>query len=138
MAAFQPRWIGLGVGLMVGLMAAAPADAGLQVCNKTGNTKNVSVGYKDGGDWMSRGWYIIHPGACSVAVGGDLRYRHYYVRVETSDGRAWLDGDYYFCTQAAAFTIRGDEQCKARGYVREGFAEVNVGEAVNYTVNLTQ
>lgn len=130
--------LGAAIVLLGGILASAPSHAGMQVCNKTGNTKNVAIGYQDGGQWISRGWYIVHPGACSVAVGGDLRNRYYYIRVQTSDGRAWLEGDYYFCTQSAAFNIRGDERCKARGYVREGFAEVDTGEAANYTANLTQ
>jgi hypothetical protein len=41
------------------------------------------------------------------------------------------------CTREKEFTIRGTEDCLARGYDRTGFFEVDTGEQPSWTVQLT-
>ena len=41
------------------------------------------------------------------------------------------------CTREKEFTIRGTEDCLARGYDRTGFFEVDPGEQRSWTVQLT-
>ena len=41
------------------------------------------------------------------------------------------------CTRDKEFTIRGIEDCLARGYDRTGFFEVDTGEQRSWTVQLT-
>ena len=41
------------------------------------------------------------------------------------------------CTRDKEFTIRGIEDCLARGYDRTGFFEVDTGEQPSWTVQLT-
>ena len=41
------------------------------------------------------------------------------------------------CTREKEFTIRGTEDCLARGYDRTGFFEVDTGEQRSWTVQLT-
>jgi hypothetical protein len=41
------------------------------------------------------------------------------------------------CTRDKEFTIRGIEDCLARGYDRNGFFEVDTGEQRSWTVQLT-
>jgi hypothetical protein len=41
------------------------------------------------------------------------------------------------CTRDKEFTIRGTENCLARGYDRTGFFEVDTGEQRSWTVQLT-
>jgi len=111
--------------------------AGLEICNETGVKQSVSVGYKQGDDWVSEGWWNIAPGACAEPVGGALTNRYYYYRAEAA-GRAHVAGEYGFCTQSAAYTIMGDGDCEARGYKRAPFAVIDTGEtAKSFTLTLT-
>ena len=41
------------------------------------------------------------------------------------------------CSRDKEFTIRGTENCLARGYDRTGFFEVDTGEQRSWTVQLT-
>ena len=41
------------------------------------------------------------------------------------------------CTKDTAFTIRGVEDCLARGYDRNGFIEVDTGEQKSWTIQRT-
>lgn len=127
-----------GIALVVLLTSAAveSAEAGLRFCNRTGEIKSVAVGYEQNGTWVSEGWWNVYPGNCAVTLAYDLPNRFYYFRVK-SGGQAWSDEGYYFCTATQAFTIYGDHNCEQRGYYTRGFREINVGEAYDYTVNLT-
>jgi hypothetical protein len=42
------------------------------------------------------------------------------------------------CTRDKEFTIRGIEDCLARGFDRTGFFEVDTGEQRSWTVQLTE
>lgn len=118
------------------VLMASDANAGLHFCNRTGEVQSVAVGYEQNGQWVSEGWWNISPGNCATTLNYDLPNVYYYFRVK-SNGRAWTDEGYYFCTATQAFTIYGDTNCERRGYYRRGFREVNVGDARDHTVNLT-
>lgn len=113
-------------------LAPGAALAGLTLCNDADVRHAVAVGYKSGDRWVSEGWWNIDPGACATAVGGDLTMRYYYFRAEAA-GHDFLDEDYAFCTQSAAFTIEGDESCAARGFEQKMFRQIDTGEARNFT-----
>ena len=42
------------------------------------------------------------------------------------------------CTREREFTIRGTEDCLARGFDRSGFFEVDTGEQKSWTIQLTE
>jgi uncharacterized membrane protein len=44
----------LAVAIFFGVTGAA--QAGLNICNKTSHTQGISIGYKDGNNWVSEGW----------------------------------------------------------------------------------
>ena len=117
--------------LMAGALALAlcpvSAMAGLEICNDTGETRSVSVGYKQGETWVSEGWWTIAPGACAEPVGGALTNRYYYYRA-TAAGQGFRGEGYSFCTQGEAYTIVGDADCAARGYEAADFAVIDTGE----------
>jgi len=119
--------------LMVVCGSAALAD--FEICNETGNEAFASIGYKDGEDWVSEGWWTLQPGECAIPIVGDLKNRYYYIRAESKTGN-WT-GDYSFCYINDVFTIRGDENCTARGYKTGGFFEVDTGNSLDWTQNLT-
>ena len=108
-------------------LCPVPASAGLEICNDTGVQQSVSVGYRQGDDWVSEGWWNIAPGACAEPVGGKLTNRYYYYRA-TAAGEQFRGGGYRFCTQGEAFTIVGDTECAARGYESADFAVIDTGE----------
>jgi uncharacterized membrane protein len=115
---------------------AAPAHAGLTVCNEASETASVSIGYKGEEDWTSEGWWNIDPGDCVTVIAGDLKNRYYYWRA-SSLSNIFEHQEYYFCTQTEVYTIVGDTDCDARGFDRSRFNEVEVGGAADFTLTLT-
>ena len=69
---------------------------------------------------------------------GPLAARYYYVyAVDYDQGGEW-SGKSFMCTRDKEFTIRGFEDCLARGYDRTGFFEIDTGEQRSWTVQLTE
>ncbi|MDJ0630069.1 MAG: DUF1036 domain-containing protein [Rhodobacter sp.] len=118
------------------LCLSSAAQADLRFCNETDADISIAIGYKDGEAWTSEGWWNAAPGDCSTPVSGDLTKRYYYYRV-TSPTMDFPTENYFFCTSAKVFTIVGDTDCKARGYDRNPFNELDTGEARDWTVSLT-
>lgn len=117
-------------------LSAAPALAGLTICNETDARQSIAIGYKDGDNWTSEGWWTVRPGDCTTPVKGDLANRYYYYRATNPD-RPFEGEDYYFCTDPKAFTIVGDTDCQARGYREEEFSQIDTGpEALDFTFTL--
>ncbi len=109
------------------MLTAAPAWAGLEICNATDARHSVAIGYKGDEGWTSEGWWNIDPGDCVRPLKDDLRYQYYCFRA-TSGGHEFQDENYVFCTQKTAFTIVGDEDCADRGYTRSKFRRIDTGE----------
>jgi uncharacterized membrane protein len=115
--------------------AAAAAD--FRICNQTASRVGIAVGYKEGDAWISEGWWNIPANSCETLMRGPLVARYYYMYAIDYDlGGEW-SGKAYMCTRDREFTIRGVEDCLARGYNRTGFFEVDTGEQTNWTVQLT-
>ena len=63
--------------------------------------------------------------------------RFYYVyAIDYDRGGEW-GGKTFMCTRDKEFTIRGIEDCLARGFDRTGFFEIDTGEQKSWTVQLT-
>lgn len=119
------------------LTSASPAFADLRVCNQTSNPVSVALGYKSERGWQSEGWWIASPDDCTVVFQGDLSARYYYLfAADDLSGGSW-DGNIFMCSQNESYTIFGVEDCLARGYERTGFFEVDTGENLNWTLQLT-
>ncbi len=129
----------LGAALLAAfpvLVWSAPARADLRVCNQTESRVGVAIGYRDGEDWTTEGWFNLPPAACTAVIMGELASRYYYLYAVDYDlGGDW-SGSSYMCTRSTMFTIRGINDCVARGYDRTGFFEVDVGDDPNHTVQL--
>ncbi|MDP3255793.1 MAG: DUF1036 domain-containing protein [Bosea sp. (in: a-proteobacteria)] len=129
----------LSLGLIAGglLAATTPALADLRMCNTTGSRVGVAIGYRDAQGWTTEGWWNIAPRACETLLRGTLAARFYYVHaVDYDRGGEWT-GKSVMCTRNKEFTIRGIEDCLARGYERAGFFEVDTGEQKSWTIQLT-
>ncbi|MDP3408603.1 DUF1036 domain-containing protein [Bosea sp. (in: a-proteobacteria)] len=128
------RLVLLAAGLLAG---AAPAFADLRMCNTTPSRVGVAIGYRDAQGWITEGWWNIGPRACETLLRGTLAARFYYVHaVDYDRGGEWT-GKSVMCTRNKEFTIRGIEDCLARGYDRAGFFEVDTGEQKSWTIQLT-
>jgi uncharacterized membrane protein len=129
----------LGLALLAGslLIGAAPAWADLRMCNTTSSRVGVAIGYRDAQGWTTEGWWNISPRGCETLLRGTLAARFYYVHaVDYDKGGEWT-GKSVMCTRNKEFTIRGIEDCLARGFERAGFFEVDTGEQRSWTIQLT-
>ena len=117
-------------------LAASPAAAGFDLCNRTGHPVDAAIAYHDRGDWVAAGWYTIRGGGCLELIFGRLDNQFYYVFAEQVGGPTIWGGDNYFCVSYNAFEIVGHRNCSGRGYDEEGFFEVDVGYSDHWTTDL--
>jgi uncharacterized membrane protein len=134
-----------GAGAVVAAAALAclivtitPAVADFRLCNNTPSRVGVAVGYKDRDGWATEGWWNVASRSCETLLRGNLFARYYYIyAVDYDRGGEW-SGQAFMCTRDKEFTIRGTEDCLARGFDRTGFFEVDTGEQQSWTVQLTE
>jgi uncharacterized membrane protein len=126
--------------LLTSVLLGAPissAAADFRLCNNTGSRVGVAVGYKDGDGWITEGWWNLSARSCETLLRGTLVARFYYLyAVDYDRGGEW-SGKAYMCARDKEFTIRGVDNCLARGFDRVGFFEVDTGEQQSWTVQLT-
>jgi uncharacterized membrane protein len=132
------------VGIVAAIGAAAtgvwpgPAMADFRLCNNTGSRVGIAMGYQDGNGWVTEGWWNLSSRTCETLLRGTLVARFYYVyAVDYDRGGEW-SGKAILCTRDKEFTIRGAEDCLARGFEKTGFFEVDTGEQSTWTVQLTE
>ena len=114
------------------------AAADFRLCNNTGGKVGISLGYKDNDGWVTEGWWNLTPRSCETLLRGNLVARFYYVyAIDYDRGGEW-SGKAFMCTREKEYTIRGTEDCLARGFDRTGFFEVDTGEQRSWTVQLTE
>ncbi len=117
--------------------SAYPAMADFRLCNNTGGRVGVALGYKDAEGWTTEGWWNISARTCETLLRGALVARYYYIyAVDYDRGGEW-SGHAFMCSREKEFTIRGTDNCLARGYDRTGFFEVDTSEQRSWTVQLT-
>jgi uncharacterized membrane protein len=117
---------------------ARPAAADFRLCNNTGSRVGIALGYKDSDGWTTEGWWNLSARSCETLLRGTLVARFYYIyALDYERGGEW-SGQAFMCTKDKEFTIRGIDDCLARGYERTGFFEVDTGEQRSWTVQLTE
>src|SRR3569833_1304384 len=123
--------------LLFATFATSSARADFRLCNNTGSRVGVAIGYKDAEGWTTEGWWNISPRSCDTLLRGALVARYYYIyAVDYDRGGEW-SGHAFMCSRDKEFTIRGTDNCLARGYDRTGFFEVDTTEQRSWTVQLT-
>jgi uncharacterized membrane protein len=114
------------------------ALADFRLCNNTGSRVGIAVGYKDGDGWITEGWWNLSSRTCETILRGPLVARFYYIyAIDYDRGGEW-SGKAFMCTRDREFTIRGIDDCLARGFERAGFFEVDTIEQRSWTVQLTE
>ncbi|BAF86442.1 protein of unknown function [Azorhizobium caulinodans ORS 571] len=128
----------LGTVGLFSVVLPDPAAADFRLCNRTQSRVGVAIGYKEGENWATEGWWNIAANSCETLLRGDLVARFYYLyAVDYDQGGEW-SGKAFMCTRDKEFTIRGVEDCLARGFDRTGFLEVDTKEQKGWTVQLTE
>jgi uncharacterized membrane protein len=130
---------GLPMILAAALLAgsAQPAAADFRLCNNTASRVGIAIGYKDKDGWTTEGWWNLASRSCETLLRGTLVARFYYIyAVDYDRGGEW-SGQAFMCTRDKEFTVRGTEDCLARGFDRTGFFEVDTSEQQSWTVQLT-
>jgi uncharacterized membrane protein len=123
--------------LAAALCAAAPAYADLRMCNNTANRVSVALGYTDGQNWVSEGWWNLKTLDCVTLLHGALAAQFYYLYAMDERGGEWK-GKVFMCTSDREFKINGRQDCFTRGFNRTGFFEVDTGkDTKSWTVQLT-
>src|ERR1700761_8039215 len=78
------------------VLATAPAEAALNVCNKSDASTRVALGRFDGTHWTSQGWWNVAPKSCTRLLNGPLQARYYYLYAADSAAGTW-EGKTHFC-----------------------------------------
>ncbi len=136
----RPALLFLGATLLAGPMTitAEPAAADFRLCNNTGSRVGIALGYKENEGWTTEGWWNLSARSCETLLRGALVARFYYIyAVDYDRGGEW-SGQAFMCTRDKEFTIKGTDDCLARGFDRTGFFEVDTGEQPSWTVQLTE
>jgi uncharacterized membrane protein len=136
---FVTRALLLAVMALTGVTGfARSAAADFRLCNNTGSRVGIAVGYKDSDGWTTEGWWNLSARSCETLLRGTLVARFYYIyALDYERGGEW-SGQAFMCSRDKEFTIRGIDDCLARGYERTGFFEVDTGEQRSWTVQLTE
>ena len=120
------------------VMWAAPAAADFRLCNNTSSRVGIALGYKDAEGWTTEGWWNVSSRSCETLLRGTLVARFYYIYALDYDRGGEWSGQAFMCSRDKEFTIKGTENCLARGFDRTGFFEVDTGEQRAWTVQLTE
>jgi len=115
----------------------SPAAADFRLCNNTSSRVGIALGYKDAEGWTTEGWWNVSSRSCETLLRGTLVARYYYIYALDYDRGGEWSGQAFMCSRDKEFTIKGTENCLARGFDRTGFFEVDTGEQRAWTVQLT-
>src|SRR5256885_11556167 len=115
-----------------------PAAADFRLCNNTSSRVGIALGYKDADGWTTEGWWNVSSRSCETLLRGNLVARFYYIYALDYDRGGEWSGQAFMCSRDKEFTIKGTENCLARGFDRTGFFEVDTGEQRAWTVQLTE
>jgi uncharacterized membrane protein len=119
-------------------LAVSPAKADFRLCNNTSSRVGIALGYKDNEGWVTEGWWNVSSRSCETLLKGTLVARYYYIYALDYDRGGEWSGQAFMCSRDKEFTIKGTEDCLARGFDRTGYFEVDTGEQRAWTVQLTE
>src|SRR5947199_3403565 len=117
---------------------SSPAAADFRLCNNTSSRVGIALGYKDAEGWTTEGWWNVSSRSCETLLKGTLVARYYYIYALDYDRGGEWSGQAFMCSRDKEFTIKGTDNCLARGFDRTGFFEVDTGEQPARTVQPTE
>jgi uncharacterized membrane protein len=130
------------------LLAAAPARADLQLCNRTSYVLDLALGIESKGAVATRGWFRVDPGQCRAVLQGavDAEQLYAHARALPAYGNAPLPlaGHADLCIADGNFVIAGARNCPAGQHLARftaikpsddsGNLIANLAEEADYTV----
>ena len=128
----------LALAVAVACLWNGSAAADFRLCNNTSSRVGIALGYKDADGWTTEGWWNVSSRSCETLLRGTLVARFYYIYALDYDRGGEWSGQAFMCSRDKEFTIKGTENCLARGFDRTGFFEVDTGEQRAWTVQLTE
>jgi uncharacterized membrane protein len=138
----HPSFVRLKASLLPALailcLWSTSAAADFRLCNNTSSRVGIALGYKDADGWTTEGWWNVSSRSCETLLRGTLVARYYYIYALDYDRGGEWSGQAFMCSRDKEFTIKGTDNCLARGYDRTGFFEVDTGEQRAWTVQLTE
>jgi uncharacterized membrane protein len=133
--------------VFVGLLAATSGltnqaiAQSWQICNKTSNSVDVTVGYAvSGGHLQSEGWWTLAPrGGCARVLSRSqtVDYTSGYLYAERKGGNRVVTGDQSLCVQNKPFTIRRHQNCEGRNFRTVQARQISINLNKNFTTNIT-
>jgi uncharacterized membrane protein len=118
------------------LASGVSAAAALRVCNKTKYLLNFAVGYTQGADFATEGWWAVTPNTCATPVKGPLKGRFVYLYATDIDANDVLKGSVSMCIDRGKFQIFGIADCWRRGLQAVNFAEIDTLSSPDWTAFL--
>ena len=122
-----------------------PAQASLQVCNRTSYVLYAAEGWTIGGDNFTQGWNRVVPGTCATPVSGMLTASRYYLYARSSlahagSARAW-GGQVQLCAKDTNFSLKTSTTsltCTSTDAFTMPFAPVDTHRMQSWTATLTE
>ena len=106
------------LGAIVMVLAATPARADLQLCNKTSYVLDLALGLEDKGAAATRGWFRVNPGQCRLVLQGAVEAERVLVHARSlpAYGAAPFpqSGHADLCVAEGNFVIAGARTCQRR------------------------
>ena len=108
----------LVITAMVAVLAAAPARADMQFCNKTSYVLDLALGLQEKDTTATRGWFRVDPGQCRTVFQGALTAEKIFVhsRALPAYGAGPMPqvGHADLCIAEGNFVIAGAQACHAK------------------------
>jgi len=111
-------------------------EAGYSICNDGDGDIWAALGVKEGADFVSRGWWQIAAGACSVAINSALNRDAVYLFASKVGNNHLVTGPASFCVANTPFDIKGRDRCTERGLSIAGFAATNRKGAKSFVARI--
>jgi uncharacterized membrane protein len=124
------------LALVVALSAAPSAWADFRVCNRTKYLLNLAVGYLEGEEFATEGWWSAPPNSCATPIKRPLNGRFVYLYATDVDAADVLQGTVSMCVGRRKFKIAGIADCWRRGLEAVNFAEIDTLSGTDWTVFL--
>ena len=134
----------LGTALLF-ILALSPAQASLHLCNRTSYVIYAATAATTANGTDVKGWARVAPGACEVAIQGDLIAQSYYLyarsaRAHSGAPRAW-NGQTNLCVKDRDFALRlppGIPRCTAIDTYELPFAVIETHHMRSWTATLRE
>lgn len=128
---------------LLSTLVLSPAEASLTLCNRTSYVLYAATASLSLPDVVLQGWTRLAPGACELALKGDLSAEATYVYARTSRAhsaapRAW-SGQVNLCVKDSSFALRQPfgARCPADGY-ELAFAQIDTHHMRSWTTTFRE